>query len=506
MRRLSRISIVVVSVAFLTLRLGLPEVRAVVVESAPVWPIPADAPPAPPPIPSLPAAGPAQPPAELISDPVTPTATCTGWHLQGSYGERWASSSTWWEYRCTYQIWEYHNTCPGPACDAFCPSCATQTRTWADYFYWNGSDSAFYGEAYADSVVFDDGYAVVSTAWWDGPTARWYTVDPGAQAFPLFVALSGDGFGSITSSPAGIQCPGVCVAAFAAGTVVTLTATPDANSVVGSWTGDCFGFGNCQVTMNGELYVWAWFASKDHVNVPPSASFTATCAELRCVVNDEGSTDADGFIVDYLWDFGDGSSVSGVRIVSHTYAQAGSYVVTLTTTDNLGATGTESTVVTVAINIPPVANFTATCSHVVCTLDGRASTDVDGSIATYLWDFGDAAIATGALVYHTYAQAGSYTVTLRVTDNLGAVGTASKVVNPITLMVRGDKYRGVNSVDLSWSGAGGTSFDVFRDGVKVATVSTTTYSETVGRGSRQYTYEVCDATGTMCSNEVTVGF
>jgi hypothetical protein len=72
---------------------------AVVVSAAPTWPIPANAPIAPPQIPvvtldTLPAAG-AMPPADQIADPVTPSATCGGWQLQSNYGNRWAAGSSW---------------------------------------------------------------------------------------------------------------------------------------------------------------------------------------------------------------------------------------------------------------------------------------------------------------------------------------------------------------------------------------------------------------------------
>ena len=82
------------------LALGGTQAGATVVDAAPTWPIPADAP-AGPPIAALPEATDVQPPAEAIVDPVTPAATCGGWYLQSSYGNHRPAASTWWEYRCT---------------------------------------------------------------------------------------------------------------------------------------------------------------------------------------------------------------------------------------------------------------------------------------------------------------------------------------------------------------------------------------------------------------------
>lgn len=60
---------------------------------------------------------------------------------------------------------------------------------------------------------------------------------------------------------------------------------------------------------------------------------------------------------------------------------------------------------------------------VVCS--GERSSDVDGAISAYAWDFGDGSRATGPSVEHTYATVGEFRVTLTVTDDRGATGTAS---------------------------------------------------------------------------------
>ena len=78
---------------------------------------------------------------------------------------------------------------------------------------------------------------------------------------------------------------------------------------------------------------------------------------------------------------------------------------------------------------PPTAAFTADCAHLACAFDGTGSTDTDGTIASYAWDFGDGSTGTGATPQHTYAAAGTYSVKLTVTDDRGGTGTASQQVH-----------------------------------------------------------------------------
>ena len=67
------------------------------------------------------------------------------------------------------------------------------------------------------------------------------------------------------------------------------------------------------------------------------------------------------------------------------------------------------------------------------TFDGSGSSDPDGIVVTYRWDFGDGATATGATPSHTYSTAGSFTVSLNVTDNDGATSACNTRARSIDL-------------------------------------------------------------------------
>jgi PKD repeat protein len=110
---------------------------------------------------------------------------------------------------------------------------------------------------------------------------------------------------------------------------------------------------------------------------------------------------------------------------------AGTYPVTLTVTDDDGAAATvehEVTVTAPPVNEAPMAAFTSTTSNLTVSVDGSASVDPDGAVASYAWSFGDGATGTGATASHGYTAAGSYTVRLTVTDDDGATGTAERVI------------------------------------------------------------------------------
>lgn len=82
---------------------------------------------------------------------------------------------------------------------------------------------------------------------------------------PLIVSKSGSGSGAVTSSPAGINCGSTCAATYADGTIVTLTASPDANSTFTGWAGACSGTGACNVTMDDAKNVTAFFTRQQYL-------------------------------------------------------------------------------------------------------------------------------------------------------------------------------------------------------------------------------------------------
>jgi PKD repeat protein len=80
----------------------------------------------------------------------------------------------------------------------------------------------------------------------------------------------------------------------------------------------------------------------------------------------------------------------------------------------------------------PVAMFTATCNGVSCQFDAAGSFDPDGSITSYVWDFGDGTTGTGATAAHHYATGANYIVRLTVTDNSGTSGISTRNVTANT--------------------------------------------------------------------------
>ena len=187
-------------------------------------------------------------------------------------------------------------------------------------------------------------------------------------------------------------------------------------------------------------------------NKAPAASFSSVSNQLTVSFTDT-SSDSDGTIASRLWDFGDGSTASSAN-VSHTYAIAGTYLVKLTATDNEGLSSTiqrSLTVSDVVSNAPPVANFSYTSRQLAVSFTD-SSTDQDGTVSAWLWNFGDGSSSTLRNPEHSYAQSGSYNVSLQATDNAGATSTLTS--KQVTVQAAGTE------VVLEQSSSGGNKMEV----------------------------------------------
>lgn len=176
-------------------------------------------------------------------------------------------------------------------------------------------------------------------------------------------------------------------------------------------------------------------------NNDPIAEFTYVCDKLVCTFTD-ASEDTDGTIASWSWDFGDGTAKGTDQNPVHTYTADGQYPVTLTVTDNDGATNSiEATLTVSATNNAPSAEFSVKCNSLDCEFTDK-STDSDGTIASWDWDLGDGATSTVQNPTHSYAVTDKtdVTVKLTVTDNQGGTSSFSKsftVAPPATLTCGG---------------------------------------------------------------------
>ena len=158
------------------------------------------------------------------------------------------------------------------------------------------------------------------------------------------------------------------------------------------------------------------------------------CTARTCVFSSAGTVDPDGDPFTYSWNFGDGSAVNTTANPSRTYTADNTYTVTLTVTDGWGKAGIATRVVTIAepaTNVAPVPVINApSCAGRVCAFSGNGSADANGDAFTYSWNWGDTtAVSTGQNpAPHTFAIAGTYTVTLTVTDAWGKFASITRSV------------------------------------------------------------------------------
>jgi len=161
-------------------------------------------------------------------------------------------------------------------------------------------------------------------------------------------------------------------------------------------------------------------------NSPPVVDFSfspSSPKENENVHFSNRSYDPDGTVVSWHWDFGDGKT-SSERNPIHAFEKEGSYLVSLTVWDDRGASATvKKRVEILPLNLPPVASFTYwppdPNTRDELLFDATSSTDPDGVIVSYLWDFGDNSSGEGRTIKHSYSSPGTYRVSLKVQDNGG---------------------------------------------------------------------------------------
>jgi hypothetical protein len=200
---------------------------------------------------------------------------------------------------------------------------------------------------------------------------------------------------------------------------------------------------------------------------------------------------------------------------------AGTHTIKATAVDSGGLTTVRQVSVTVAssntapsVSISSPANGATFASGAVVSFSGSASDAQDGSLTAALaWTSNiNGAIGTGG-AFTKVLTAGTHTIKATVTDS-GGMTTVRQVTVTVnapssggTLTARGRRNKGSQVVDLTWSGMSGTSLDVYRNSTKWATPNDGAETDAPGKkGGGSYTYKVCAAGTTTCSNTATVTF
>jgi PKD repeat protein len=157
--------------------------------------------------------------------------------------------------------------------------------------------------------------------------------------------------------------------------------------------------------------------------IGPEASFAADVvsgnAPLKVTFTAIGTG---GIPASWHWDFGDGTNSENAQTITHTYANPGTYPVTLTVTNEAGSdTASDVYIMVYEVPVKPTAAFTAAVTTGEAPLTVEFVDTSTGGVTSRYWDFEDGTnSAASKTVIHTFNNPGTYTVTLTVTNDVGS--------------------------------------------------------------------------------------
>lgn len=266
-------------------------------------------------------------------------------------------------------------------------------------------------------------------------------------------------------------------------------------------------------------------------DMPPSVSITSpangevvsgTISLSTLASDDDGVTQVEFYANGISIGLGAYDTISGLWQLDWDTAlvEDGIYLLTAQATDTADNTSLSPSVsVSVNNNVvdptnqAPASSFTYSAAGLTVQFTDT-STDSDGAIASWAWNFGDGTTSTQKNPSRTYAAGGTFNVSLTVTDDDGATSSSIQSVtvtapssNPINLIATGYKVRGRQQVDLTWSGAAGASVTIYRNNLPlVDTDNDGSHTDAIGAvGGGTYIYRIVDGSGSE-SNSVTVVF
>ena len=255
--------------------------------------------------------------------------------------------------------------------------------------------------------------------------------------------------------------------------------------------------------------------------LPPTARLTVSpssgTAALPVTADASASTDPQGESLSYAFDFGDGTATGATTssTANHTYTVAGTYQVTVSTTDTSGLSDTTRRTVTVdPAPPPPTAALSVTplsgTAPVLVTADASGSTDPRGESLSYAFDFGDGTTTgpqASATATHTFTAAGTYAVKVTVTDTSGLSDTTRhdvQVTAPPTARLSVSPTSGQAPLQVTADASSSTdpqgqtlsyAFD-FGDGTTTGSQASPTATHTYSAiGSYRVTVTVTDTSG-----------